>query len=49
MSAIRPKISRNEATVKEKALAGHVDDAAGMSRSLAKMGMMTVNPETKYS
>jgi hypothetical protein len=49
MSASRPKIKRNEATVNENALAGHVDDAAGMLRSLAKVGKITVNPETKYS
>jgi hypothetical protein len=49
MSASRPKIKRNDATVKEKALAGHVDEAAGMCKSLARVGRMTVNPETKYS
>jgi hypothetical protein len=49
MSANLPKIRRKEATVKEKALAGHVDDAAGMCKSSDKVGRMTVNPETKYS
>ena len=49
MSAVRPKIKRKLATVKEKALAGHVDDAAGMFKSLVKVGKMTVKPETKYS
>ncbi len=49
MSAIRPKINRKLATVRENALAGQVDEAAAMSRSVAKVGRITVNPETKYS
>jgi len=49
MSAVRPKMRRKLATVKEKALAGHVEDAAGILRSLVRVGRMTVNPETKYS
>jgi len=49
MSAALPKIKRKLATVSEKALAGHVDDAAGMSRSLTSVGRMTVKPDTKYS
>ena len=49
MSAARPKINRKLATVKENALAGHVEDAAGIFKSLVKVGRMTVKPETKYS
>ena len=49
MSAALPKIRRKLATVSEKALAGHVDDAAGISRSLTRVGRMTVKPDTKYS
>jgi hypothetical protein len=49
MSAHLPKMSRKAATVNEKALAGHVVDAAGISRLFARVGRMTVNPETKYS
>jgi hypothetical protein len=49
MSPNRPKIKRKLATVNEKALAGHVDDAAGISKSLVSVGRMTVKPDTKYS
>lgn len=49
MSAALPKTRRKDAAVKEKALAGHVDEAAGMLKSEASVGKMTVNPETKYS
>jgi hypothetical protein len=49
MSASRPKIKRNDATLKENALAGQVVDAAGMYSSVVKVGRMTVKPETKYS
>jgi len=40
---------RNAETTREKALAGQVLDAGGMSRSLIIVGNMTVKPETKYS
>ena len=49
MSASRAKTRRNDATVNEKALAGHVDDAAGIWSFVARVGRITVNPETKYS
>jgi hypothetical protein len=49
MSARRAKTMRNEATVSEKALAGHVDEAAGICSLVTRVGRMTVNPETKYS
>jgi len=49
MSANLPKIRRKEATVNENALAGHVEEAAGICKSVARVGRMTVNPETKYS
>lgn len=49
MSASRPKINRNAATVSENTLAGHVRDASGISRSTDKVGNKTVKPETKYS
>jgi hypothetical protein len=49
MSATRPKIRRKLARAREKALAGHVEADVGMSRSLVRVGKITVNPETKYS
>lgn len=49
MSASLPKTRRNDATIKEKADAGHVLDAVGMLSSLERVGNMTVNPETKNS
>ena len=49
MSASRAKTIRNEATVNENALAGHVEDAAGMCSLVTRVGRITVNPETKYS
>jgi hypothetical protein len=49
MSAKRPKKSRKQDTTREKALAGHVCEADGMCNSLARVGIMTLKPETKYS
>jgi hypothetical protein len=49
MSAKRPNINRKEATTRENALAGHVADAAGISRLVVSVGRITVKPDTKYS
>jgi len=49
MSAVRPKVRRKLATVNEKALAGHVNDVAGILRSCTSVGRITVKPDTKYS
>lgn len=49
MSASRAKTRRKDATVSENALAGHVDDAAGIFSLVTRVGRITVNPETKYS
>ncbi len=49
MSARRPKASKNDEMTREKALAGHVDDADGKSRSRISVGKITWNEDTKYS